>query len=734
MTSRKTALAGALFMLAAMLAPAATAAPAARYATWTHVGLVYNGAWEQTAHWSPYYNMVPENGTYQWYVQFNLLPQSYYVEVSDSHTVTSITANTFVGYLVELTNWTGDRVWLQFTTFTNSGNLHVNNIDLYGPVSNYGDWTVRGGMVNYNGNVTNYAGAFWNVKGNLEVKGTFTNQGHARAYGGATLWADAFINNDRVSLLGGSVGSDAEFANHADAEVVGAGSFYAPSGIDNQGAIRAETGTLAVYCGEGTLTNTGHLENLPNTALAIEADEVDHQGTLAVGSGGGVTFVSCDLDNKPGAEVALLGGTLAAPHLTHRSGAGFTGFGNVTADLTNQGLIDLYGPSQIVGDVQNDAEAQLAIRNADLLIAGDTVNHGTIRAVNGKVYFEGNLVNNGTLIMDPSLAVVVGDLTVGTSGVLAADAGSTYQMMGRFDNRSTRAAAFDLAAATVEFLSRGPAAAPSEVEVAGKNLGAVAAGWTRNFALGTLRVGNETWPGRVRLVDDRDNQGDGLPEALYVRHLAVAPGSTLETGGLPVYADGTVETGGTLDLAAGHLVVDYRGASPFTAILAQVAAGCSGGAWDGAGVTSSHAATHPQALTAVGVIDNSDPEIGIGGLAAFAGAPVDATSVLVGYTWYGDANLDGVVDSNDYDRIDSNWLLWTAEGRLPPGGFRWAVGDFNYDGTIDSNDYDKIDNAWLFSNGAPLSGGSPPAPTPEPATLALVGFGLVAGLLRRRRR
>jgi len=36
--------------------------------------------------------------------------------------------------------------------------------------------------------------------------------------------------------------------------------------------------------------------------------------------------------------------------------------------------------------------------------------------------------------------------------------------------------------------------------------------------------------------------------------------------------------------------------------------------------------------------------------------------------YYGDLNLDGVVDSNDYDRIDTNWLLWTQEGRMPDGG------------------------------------------------------------------
>ena len=713
MTRPATTFAIGLSVLAVVLTGPRGATGAPRNAFWTHLAGVYNGVWEQTTHWTPYY-IVPENGTHQWYVQFNLKAHDYYVEVSDSHTVTSIGANSDAGYLVELTNWTGARLWLQFDTFENIGGLDVNNIDLYGPITNGGEWTVRGGMVNYNGDVTNLADAVWNVKGNLQAKGAFTNHGHARCYAGATLWADAFTNNDRLSLLGGSMGTDALLTNSTDATVAGAGSLYAPAGIDNDGVIRAETGALAVYCGTGTLTNVGHLENLPNTALLIEAATLDHQGTLTVGSGGGVTLTSCDLENQAGAEIALLGGTLAAPNLTNRADAEFTGFGNITGNLTNQGLIDLYGPSQIVGNLQNDPGAELAIRNADLLIAGDTVNDGTIRAVNGTVYFEGDLADNGTLIMDPSLAVVTGDLTVGTSGVLVADAGSTCQMMGRFDNRSTAATAFDLATATVEFVSRPGAAGRSDVEVAGKNLGAASAGWTHNFALGAMRVGNEALGGHVRLVDLHDNQGDGLAEALYVHDLSVAAGAAIETDGAWVYADGTVDCDGTIDLAGGRLTVTYDGASPLEALAALVASGSAGGSWDGTGITSGTAAADVQGLTALGMID-------------------DGEKVIADYTWYGDANLDGVVDTNDYDLINTNWLLWTAEGIVPEGGFRWRVGDFNYDGTLDSNDYDKINNAWLLSQGAVLAGGVPPAPTPEPATLALVGLGLTATALRRRR-
>jgi len=197
--------------------------------------------------------------------------------------------------------------------------------------------------------------------------------------------------------------------------------------------------------------------------------------------------------------------------------------------------------------------------------------------------------------------------------------------------------------------------------------------------------------------------------------LGLAPGGTasLATQAL------TLAPGATLDLADGNLVVDYpSGASPFDAVAAWVASGCSGGAWDGPGIASGAAAAHAQDLTALGVIDNSDPDVKIGGLSHLDGVPVDPTSVLVKYTWWGDANLDGVVDSNDYDMIDNAWLLWTQEGKAPEGGFRWAVGDFNYDGVIDSNDYDRIDSAWLLQGGA-LGGGEPVAATTPSAPARL---------------
>ena len=68
----------------------------------------------------------------------------------------------------------------------------------------------------------------------------------------------------------------------------------------------------------------------------------------------------------------------------------------------------------------------------------------------------------------------------------------------------------------------------------------------------------------------------------------------------------------------------------------------------------------------------------------WSGHPIDASSVLVKYTYDGDANLDGKIDIDDYGRIDA---------ASPRSGsvFGYANGDFNLDGKINVDDYGIID-------------------------------------------
>ncbi|MEA3368092.1 MAG: hypothetical protein U9R68_08270, partial [Planctomycetota bacterium] len=443
-----------IVVLIAILA-AAPCAHAAWPAQWRTYGGLSDGIWEDTSHWHPHPTYYPHNGNpCDWDVYLNYLSGDYFVEVSESHPVTSITAAN-AGGTTQLTNWTGARVYLEFTSFTNTGALDVENIDLYGPVTNQGTWTVRGGMVNYNGDVTNHASALFNVKGNLSAKGTFTNDGETRAYAAASLWADTLINNDRLCLLGGAVGSDAELANPADSLITGAGSLYAPAGIDNAGTLRAETGALSLYCDGGTLTSTGDIEARPNAALFIDADEVVHEGTLTVRAGGGVTLTRCDLVNPAGARIDLLGGILSATNVTHEAAAAFEGFGCIDLPgdgggpgaLTNQGDMEFYADTRVIGNLDNQAGATIEGRNGDLTVVGDLTNNGTIIWENGGVYWEGACSGAGTLTLSgEETKAANGAMTLSSGGALNITGTGPAQVYADIDSAGTVTVAPEAAA------------------------------------------------------------------------------------------------------------------------------------------------------------------------------------------------------------------------------------------------------------------------------------------------
>ncbi|MBE3123276.1 MAG: PEP-CTERM sorting domain-containing protein, partial [Planctomycetes bacterium] len=113
--------------------------------------------------------------------------------------------------------------------------------------------------------------------------------------------------------------------------------------------------------------------------------------------------------------------------------------------------------------------------------------------------------------------------------------------------------------------------------------------------------------------------------------------------------------------------------------------------------------------------------------ATFGGQTVDDSSVLLKYTYWGDANLDGQVTFDDYDIID--YFYWFP---LPAAQMGWWTGDFNMDGEVTFDDYELIDYAYWFQ-GAPLTGDGLGA-VPEPATLVLLGLGVLAIAARRKRR
>ena len=112
--------------------------------------------------------------------------------------------------------------------------------------------------------------------------------------------------------------------------------------------------------------------------------------------------------------------------------------------------------------------------------------------------------------------------------------------------------------------------------------------------------------------------------------------------------------GARFDPADNDLVIDYTGSSPVADVQAAIATARNGGAWDGFGITSSAAASHPAQATTLGVMEALDyitshswcpPQkdmflaCGVGGVIALflveftekiAGSPDDALWLVVG--------------------------------------------------------------------------------------------------------
>lgn len=166
-----------------------------------------------------------------------------------------------------------------------------------------------------------------------------------------------------------------------------------------------------------------------------------------------------------------------------------------------------------------------------------------------------------------------------------------------------------------------------------------------------------------------------------------------------------------VDLSDNSLVLDYSGATPRATIENQLKTGFAGGSWNGNGISSATAAGQSGApnKTGLGIVEATDLFTVFP--ATFRGQTVDANSVLIRYTAMGDANLDGTVNSGDFNLLASNFGL---------GGARWAKGDFNFDSVVNSSDFNTLASNFGFTLPS-----SPGADVPEPGAFLLMGTSLV---------
>jgi hypothetical protein len=187
--------------------------------------------------------------------------------------------------------------------------------------------------------------------------------------------------------------------------------------------------------------------------------------------------------------------------------------------------------------------------------------------------------------------------------------------------------------------------------------------------------------------------------------------TTLETtGGTLQFNKATAWTPvtnlGGANIKAGKMIFDYTGESSPAATIGALLK------------TSYHSGSATHFDTGKFQSTTADANHGLG-WKDIAGS----SQVLVAYTLYGDATVNGAVDISDLSALGQNW---NGSGKV------WAQADFTYDGKVDISDLSALGQHWNQSI-AGFSGAEGGGLVPEPNTLALLATGLLAYGWRRRK-
>ncbi len=504
------------------------------------------------------------------------------------------------------------------------------------------------------------------------------------------------------------------------------GTINAPNGVSLGGNVGGAGVANATYNLSGGLLTTSAINGSPSTATTSVTTMFLNGGTIQA-TKAGATLIS-GLNN---ANVQTGGAIINTNGLDVLVNQQFKHDPTVGAPATDGGFT-------------KTGLGTLSVTAATSNYTGPTtINGGTVKLVGGT----NALPASGPVVMATGTTLDLNGLSQTVSTLNGASGSSVTLGTG-----TTPATAGSL---TINFTSTTPAATYNGV-ISGN--GKLTKSGTGIQTLG----GADTFNGVIAVSGGTLNLGANPGTALEVRTvggITLAAGTKITVGNAASHVNRTLlvtpifttGTGAKLDLNSND--IDFQTGVPTIAtVTTLIKAGYTNGTWSpAAGTTailSTAAANNTTHLTTLGSIVNNDgtghtiygTPIGTGtNLGLFDGTSPALNDVLVKYTYYGDANIDGQVDGSDYTKIDA------AFGTAATG---WANGDFNYDGKIDGSDYTLIDNAFntqggnlnttsaalIASSAAQLGAGSASSAVPEPTTLGMLGVAAASLLGRRRRR
>jgi autotransporter-associated beta strand protein len=491
----------------------------------------------------------------------------------------------------------------------------------------------------------------------------------------------------------------------------------------NNGSAAVDVMITAGIVGTGGLTKAGP-GNLQLTGANTYAGTTTlNQGTLtATGASGlGATTGALSVNNTIAGGVSAVVLNLSTTAPTTKGSLSGSISGSNTATINNGGqlfTINQTSPATFAGVIAGNggftlgasSTSTLTLTGASTYTGGTTISGGVLALQTGGSLPNSGAVNvNGGTYAIGSVSDAVGGVTL-TSGSITGTTGTLTGLSYAVQSGSISA-----------------------------NLAGPGAAMTKSGAGTVTLSGANTYSGGTAV-----NAGTLIaahPAAFGTDGLTVAAGATarMQAGLGTAIALSTVGTAGNgqFDLADNSLVVKN---STLAAVRSEIAKGFNAGTWAGTGgINSSTAAANPTHLTALGFASN-----GVLNLPTFKGVTgLDADDVLVKYTYYGDANLSGAVNLDDFTLFLNGY-----QGAAAP---TWLTGDFDYNGVVTLDDFTLFLNAYQ-NQGAPLTSleqaveASAATPEqvaamiaaiqaiPEPASGVFLAALGVLGLTARRRR
>ena len=365
------------------------------------------------------------------------------------------------------------------------------------------------------------------------------------------------------------------------------------------------------------------------------------------------------------------------------------------------------------GDVELSNASLLNLANATINVTGD------LRLVNiDAPNTRSVIVNNGTFAKTGGTGVTnLVDVQFENNATVSVQTGTL-----RLGGGGTHSGAFTISAGTTLELDQTTInsvdvphvflATSSITGAPGSTLdvtGGVSYGGTAPLAVGNLRIGPT--------ANSASSNGRGTSTPLH--QLALAAGAHAV---LRVHDHTVIDTanGARLDLNDNAAIFDDSTSSPLATIRSLIISGYASGNWTGAGISSSlaNSSTHGVGYAQASAVFTNFP-------ATFAGQQVAATASLVRYTRYGDADLNGVVNLLDFNRLAANF---NGTNKV------WSQGDFNYDGNVNLLDFNKLAanfNMSLSSDPTPGDWAALAGVVPEPGT-GLAEFAGVLGIVLAR--